>query len=251
MNETNMQLYNAVSEVPKEAQREITAGRLKGKTDINPMWRIRTLTKHFGPAGIGWWTETLERWVDRNELTGEATANIRILLYVNNFNGENHPIEGIGGAMLIANEKGGQFTDDEAWKKAYTDAISVACKALGMGANIYWKEGATKYTARPAAQDAQNAQRQPEAGKDTPKAQTAEKTQPASQNERPNVMDDNYYHRILEELLTGTGVTMVQLDAICQRDMGGKHIEELDEHERKKFYVDTKTGIMKIKGGKA
>ena len=42
---------------------------------------------------------------------------------------------------------------------------------------------------------------------------------------------------------------MVQLDAICMRDMGGKHIEELNEQERKKFYVDTKTGIMKIKGG--
>lgn len=48
------------------------------------------------------------------------------------------PIPGIGGSFLIAQEKSGLHADDEAWKKAYTDAISVACKALGIGASVYW-----------------------------------------------------------------------------------------------------------------
>lgn len=50
----NMRIYNAVREVPKEAQKPITAGRLKGMTDINPMWRIKKLTELFGPCGVGW-----------------------------------------------------------------------------------------------------------------------------------------------------------------------------------------------------
>ena len=50
----NMRIYNAVRAVPEEAKRAITAGRLKGKTDINPMWRIKALTELFGPCGDGW-----------------------------------------------------------------------------------------------------------------------------------------------------------------------------------------------------
>lgn len=36
---------------------------------------------------------------------------------------------------------------------ALTDAISVACKALGFGADIYWEAGRTKYNAAPPEQD--------------------------------------------------------------------------------------------------
>ena len=35
---------------------------------------------------------------------------------------------------------------------ALTDAISVACKALGFGADVYWQADATKYAARENAQ---------------------------------------------------------------------------------------------------
>ena len=36
----NLAIYNAVRSVPDSAKRQIWAGRLKGKTDINPMWRL-------------------------------------------------------------------------------------------------------------------------------------------------------------------------------------------------------------------
>ena len=48
--------------------------------------------------------------------------------------------------MLIVKESAGLRTDDDAFKKAYTDAISVACKALGIGADVYWEKDPTKYT---------------------------------------------------------------------------------------------------------
>ncbi len=49
-----LEIYNKVREVPEKAKKSITAGRLKGMTDINPMWRIKKLTEEFGPCGIGW-----------------------------------------------------------------------------------------------------------------------------------------------------------------------------------------------------
>jgi hypothetical protein len=39
--------------------------------------------------------------------------------------------------MYIAKEKSGLRTNDEAPKMAVTDALSVACKMLGVGADIY------------------------------------------------------------------------------------------------------------------
>lgn len=140
----NLELYNKVRKVPQEAQKEITAGRLKGKTDINPMWRIKTLTEQFGICGLGWYTELI-----RKELTegadGEVVATVEINLYVKVNNEWSKPIYGIGGAMFISNERNGRYNDDDAYKKAYTDAISVACKALGIGADVYYAKDATKY----------------------------------------------------------------------------------------------------------
>lgn len=51
---SNLDLYEKVRQVPQEAQKTIGGGRLKGMTDINPMWRIKTLTEHFGICGVGW-----------------------------------------------------------------------------------------------------------------------------------------------------------------------------------------------------
>ena len=58
----NLKIYNAVRAVPKEALKPIQAGRLKGMSDINPMWRIKALTEQFGVCGFGWYIEEVERW---------------------------------------------------------------------------------------------------------------------------------------------------------------------------------------------
>ena len=43
------------------------------------------------------------------------------------------------------------YTSDECYKMALTDAISVACRALGVGADVYWEADRSKYSAPPAA----------------------------------------------------------------------------------------------------
>lgn len=139
----NLELYNAFAGVPENAKKPIQAGKLKGKTDINPLWRIKTLTAAFGPCGFGWTTKITEHWVGRDG--GESSAWVRIELRVKVDGKWSEPIEGIGGSKQFG--KGmGDGINDEAFKMAETDAISVACKKLGMGADVYWQASETKYS---------------------------------------------------------------------------------------------------------
>ena len=151
----NMRIYNAVRAVPEEAKRAITAGRLKGKTDINPMWRIKALTEQFGPCGDGWGYTIDRLWIEEGA-KGEKCAFAQISLWYKQEDGtRSEPVVGIGGNMLVANEKNGLYTSDECYKMALTDAISVACKALGFGADVYWSADSTKYTPQQEPQKSQ------------------------------------------------------------------------------------------------
>lgn len=144
----NLDIYNRVKSVPETALKTIQAGRLKGKSDINPMWRIKTLTEVFGLCGVGW------KYVITNKQTinggnNEIAAFVDIDLFVK-YNGEwSEAIPGTGGSSFVANEKNGLYVSDECFKMALTDAISVACKALGVAADVYWNEDNTKYDEPP------------------------------------------------------------------------------------------------------
>ena len=158
----NLSIYERVRNVPEEAKKAIEAGRLKGKNDINPMWRIKKLTEVFGPAGFGWYTEIVRTWTEASE-SGEMAVFVDINLFLRKDGEWSKPIYGNGGNRLIANEKkyeNGQqvyipYLDDDAYKKAYTDAISVAAKALGIGADVYFEKDVTKYDCNPQAQTLQ------------------------------------------------------------------------------------------------
>ena len=65
-------------------------------------------------------------------------AFCNINLYIKKDGEWSEAIPGTGGAMLVAKESKGLYSSDEAFKMALTDAISVACKAIGMGADVYW-----------------------------------------------------------------------------------------------------------------
>lgn len=151
---SNLEIYNQVRTVPENALKKIEAGRLKGKSDINPMWRIKKLSELFGPVGFGWYTEVTRKWTEVSE-NGEQAVFVDLNLYVK-LNGEwSKPIHGTGGNKLVTMEKKWEngemlinpYLDDEAYKKAYTDAISVAAKALGVGADVYWEADKSKYDA--------------------------------------------------------------------------------------------------------
>jgi hypothetical protein len=140
----SLTIYDKVKSVPENAKKPIIGGRLKGKTDINPMWRIKILTEQFGAVGFGWYTEIIKQWQEVGA-NGEIASFVNINLFVKVGNEWSKAIVGTGGSMLVAKESSGLYTSDECYKMAYTDAISVACKMLGVGADVYWDKDATKY----------------------------------------------------------------------------------------------------------
>lgn len=140
----NTHLFEQFRETPAEARKQITGGRLKGFTDINPMWRFKRLTEVFGPCGIGWKYEIVSQRIQPGH-GNEVAAFVDILLYYKH-NGEwSAGIPGIGGSSFVAVEKNGAHTSDECFKMALTDAIGTACKALGMSADIFFEKDRTKY----------------------------------------------------------------------------------------------------------
>ena len=145
----NMNYWDKVKIPPTTALKKISGGRMNGKTDINPTWRMQVMTELFGPCGVGWVYTVDKLWTEPG-VSGEvlAFASVSVSYKV----GENTwsaPVPGVGGNMLIAKESAGLRSSDEAYKMAITDALSVALKALGVGAEVYLGnfEGA-KYVGR-------------------------------------------------------------------------------------------------------
>jgi hypothetical protein len=139
----NMELWNKVSEPPADALKKIGGGNLSGFTDINPQWRYRTLTEQFGPYGIGWKYTVDKKWSEPG-IDGTIMAFADISLYVHydlletpEHYGWCDPIPGHGGSMLVIKDRNGLHASDEAYKMAITDALSVACKMLGIGSAVY------------------------------------------------------------------------------------------------------------------
>lgn len=219
---SNLDFYNKVREVPKEAQKEIKGGRLNGKTDINPMWRIKTLTDQFGVCGFGWRTEIVREWLEHGA-DGEVTANVEINLYIKQGGEWSTAIPGIGGSALIAKEKGGLYTDDDCYKKAYTDAISVACKALGIGADVYFEKDSTKYdTPAPAANTRQSA---PNVGN------------------TPTVREQQ-----IERLVKGTKYTIETANEWARKKFGKPNINDITDAQYNELYNALNNAVKKERG---
>ena len=143
----NMRFYQRVMDTPKEAQKSFNNGRFSG-TDINPMWRIKKLSELFGPAGQGWWTRNEKFELVPFEKTGEIAVFCTLeLVYVDpETELMSQPITGVGGNMFVTQRKSGLQLNDEAYKMAYTDALSIACKSLGFSHDIYFANDRTKYS---------------------------------------------------------------------------------------------------------
>ncbi len=143
--EKKVYLFRQFEKTPDEAKKTIEAGRLKGFTDINPMWRFKRLTEVFGPVGIGWKFVITDKQVIPGA-DGVVSAFVDILLFYK-YEGEwSEGIPGTGGSSFVAKEKSGLYTSDECFKMALSDAIGTACKALGMSADIYFSKDRSKYS---------------------------------------------------------------------------------------------------------
>lgn len=185
----NLDYYNKLKVVPQEALRQIQSGRLRGKHDINPMWRIKAMTEQFGVCGIGWKYVITKQWTETFGSEVKAYCNIDLFIKVN---GEwSDAIQGTGGSSEVSMESKGAYVSDECYKMALTDALSVAMKALGVAADVYFEAGKdiididSKYGAQDSRAAQQQAQTQQSVAKPSQAAQ-----QTASPQYHPNDLNE-------------------------------------------------------------
>ena len=144
----NMAFWNALRVVPAGAKKKITGGRLKGFTDIKPQWRYQRLTETFGPCGIGW-RFTIDRLWLESGAGDQQVAFAEVSLFFSHEGKWSHAVQGVGGSMLVVQEKGGLHTSDEAYKMAVTDALGTAAKMIGLAADVYMGHDDSKYNGQP------------------------------------------------------------------------------------------------------
>jgi len=143
----NMKVWNAVSTTdPKQTKEFTRAGGFRG-TAIKPIYSIQKMTEVFGQCGEGWgYTKPEYQIVDGTEgqklvycTVGLWTANMKDL-------SSDDYIWGVGGDFIIVKQSSGLRSDDEAFKKAFTDALMNAMKHIGMSADVHMGQfDASKY----------------------------------------------------------------------------------------------------------
>ena len=94
------------------------AGGFKG-TAVKPMWVMQRLTEEFGPCGIGWGVGEPQFQIV------PAGGDVLVYCSVSCWHGsKENVLWGVGGDKVSTQRSSGTFNDDEACKKAFTDAIS-------------------------------------------------------------------------------------------------------------------------------
>ena len=155
---TSIEIYKGLSQPPATALRQIQAGDLKGKTDINPQWRYEAMTEKFGLVGFGWKYEIQKLWTEPGA-NGETLAFAQVAVFIRNPETSewSDAIVGLGGSKLINKFSAGPKSNDEGYKMAVTDAFSTSLKMIGVAADIYaGRWDGSKYTDIPQNSAAQN-----------------------------------------------------------------------------------------------
>ena len=165
------EIYKSLSQPPASALRQIQAGDLKGKTDINPQWRYEAMTNTFGLVGLGWKYEIQKLWTEPGA-NGETLAFAQVAVFVKDPDSKewSDAIVGIGGSKLVNKFTNGPKSNDEGYKMAVTDAFSTSLKMLGVAADIYagrWDGSKYSNNPEPAKTEAPRPTG-PKGGPDTP-----------------------------------------------------------------------------------
>jgi len=127
-------------------------------TAIKPMWSYRRMTEEYGPCGEGWGVNE-----PSFQVVPGPEGEVLVYCTVSIWHGDRQKIVfGVGGDKVVGKNKYGLSGDDEAFKKAFTDAVTNALKLIGVGADVHMGMfDDSKYV---------NERKQDEAHKDAPSA---------------------------------------------------------------------------------
>ena len=122
----NMALWDAVEKTNPAHAKEYNNGTFKG-TAIKPLYSIQKATEHWGAMGAKWGAKETEHFIE------DGVWFSKIELW--------HPggrVEQWGATKFKYQTKEGRvIVDDEAAKKAYTDAVTKCLSWLGFSADIH------------------------------------------------------------------------------------------------------------------
>ena len=133
--ETKTAIWDQLKRVPADQLKGFNrAGGFKG-TAIKPMWTIHRMTEVFGACGEGWGMNepTFQVIPAGNETLVFCTVGVWTAQGAR----RSSPVYGVGGDKVLTMGSNGAFIDDEAFKKAYTDALTNALKHIGAGADVH------------------------------------------------------------------------------------------------------------------
>jgi hypothetical protein len=134
----NMKHWNALKTTDPKYTKKVTFGRQF--TSINSQWQLEQMTRHFGPVGKGWGYDVLysiERITDEYIL---AIADVTIWTgFEDSATSRNDtsygPVRGM--SPIVERGKNGLHFDDDAGKKAMTDALTKGLSHLGLSADVF------------------------------------------------------------------------------------------------------------------
>lgn len=190
----NLRFYERGRAVPADALKEIRAGRLKGMSDVNPMWRMKRLTEIFGPCGFGWRYTIDKQWTETYGAEVKCFCNVSLYVRDPETKEWSAAIPGNGGSAIVSKEKSGTYVNDEGYKMALTDALSIAMKPLGIGADIWYGEKATGHNESKYEQYTQPDVQQSQ------QPQQVQQAQPAQQQPRPIQLTQEVINNAVAEI---------------------------------------------------
>ncbi len=129
---SKMQHWDALKATDPRHTKPVSFGSRKF-TSINSQWQIQRMTEHFGPIGKGWGYNADHSIATLADGVSVAVADVSIWWRDGDEDkvGTYGPIRGMAGLL----EKG--RLDDDAGKKAMTDALTKGLSHLGLSADVF------------------------------------------------------------------------------------------------------------------
>ncbi|MBZ9894202.1 hypothetical protein LB545_07575 [Mesorhizobium sp. BR1-1-6] len=132
----NTKLWDLLGRTDPAATKGFTRGGGFKGTAIKPMWSYRRMTEEFGPCGQGWGVGMPEFQVVP-ATDGEILVYCTVYVWYRHEDKPSEQVYGVGGDKVVAKFSSGLKSDDEAFKKAFTDAVTNALKLIGVGADVH------------------------------------------------------------------------------------------------------------------
>lgn len=130
---SNTRLWDTLGKTdPEQTKKFSRSGGFKG-TAVKPMWVYHRLTEQFGPVGMGWGHNKPDY-----QVVPGADGEVLVYCTVECWHTDRtNTFYGVGGDKVVAKQSSRMFNDDEAFKKAFTDAVMNAFKSVGVAADVH------------------------------------------------------------------------------------------------------------------